>query len=187
MNKRPSDARLKWTIPSLNHILGAHHDLLELRQQKKEVKQKYVASTVKNAQSLCNHIDILLGKTDHMLMRDVGYSEGFWYSEEVDDLTDNTYPSDKLETAYNNVADWFVEHQDLWDDLDRVRIKTVEKNKMTDSGDEESGGEGGGQIYSDKEGDSDSSDEDGSDDDKGSDEDDSEEHSGSSDEEIIFD
>ena len=123
MNKgNVSKTRIQWTTKALNSSLNIHNDVKQMRIKKEDVQQKYVASTLADSSKLTQHIKEKIANSNRKKAKLHLFDPNFLYIERDPDLEVDP-PSDSMEEAFSNLADFFVKHQDTWDNGDRVEIE----------------------------------------------------------------
>ncbi len=144
MNHRPSEKRLKWTVPALNFCLDIQHDIINLTQHKNDTKEKYMNSTLPNAEILEELIYKKLGINNNQLIQNLNFNPNFWYTPPNITLKPIQPPSNKLEKAFDNIEIQFVKHQDVFDiNPDKVVLNNnynpikKEENKESDESSED--------------------------------------------------
>ena len=139
MNYRPSEKRLKWTVPALNFCLDIQHDIINLTQHKNDTKEKYMNSTLPNAEILEELIYKKLGINNNQLIQNLNFNPNFWYTPPNITPKPIQPPSNKLEKAFDSIGIQFVKHQDVFDiNPDKVILNNnydpikKEENKESD-------------------------------------------------------
>ena len=121
MNKRRVTAhRVTWTTEALNFFLEMHGDIDDMKISSANRVNGFPRGTLEDAQIIYQIIVDKIGVSSLRLAVTKEFRITFWYREPPADLVHTEVMSDKLETAYNNVTDLYVTHQNMWDDAEEV-------------------------------------------------------------------
>jgi hypothetical protein len=129
--KRPTPNRVGWTSEALNHFMKVHSDVDNLKITKEEREKGYAAGVLKSADIIYRAIKKRVGIHHDHHREEQPYKANFWYVGEAT-TTEKEIPSDLLEEGFTQVPDWYLRHQNTWDDADKVE-EFVEEEDNNDS------------------------------------------------------
>ena len=102
-----SPQRVVWTTLALNFCLEIYQSIKNLRIGKDEDVSKLPGGTMEDARRIDNFIT---GKIKDATFRKK-YTSFFWFPAHPNDLETFECPSDLLEQAYADIADFYLKHQ----------------------------------------------------------------------------
>ena len=126
-----SETRIEWTTQALNSSLHIHKDVQELRIRKEEVEQTFVTSTLVDSNKVLKHIKEKLAFQKRTPARLHRFDPNCFYVVRDPDLKDGR-PSNKVEEAFSNVADFYIRHQATWEEADEIEIASDDEVNSED-------------------------------------------------------
>lgn len=136
MNKgNVSENRICWTIESLNHTMDLHRDIDNLRIQRKDNYNSHSGGTISNARLIEAHIGEKYVDWVAKKRKIVKWDPKFWFTGPCDQVQSEK-PSDRVELAFNNVGDFFLAHQDAWDNAEHAIDENDAESSDSEDGEE---------------------------------------------------